>query len=173
MSTSSFAESIMRDLSTFAGGLPKLISDSFDEEYFGNAEAIIVLDEVRLRFVDDRGLRTVAIGLPSVPGSTVFYEWPLETLAVALGWIGLDDLLAHYRLRETDAGDICEKESPPGPFYELDIALAVMKDRWNDLVAARDNPDVRTGADLVHEQLTQKWIHFLNSRPQSAKAAHA
>jgi hypothetical protein len=161
----SFAASIKKELISFRKGDVRLVSESREEVDFGNAEAIFVLDEVRLRFVDDRGLKTVEIGLPA--GETIAGggadEWPLETLAVALDWIGMDDLLGHYRLTGIGASTIYAEEPPPGPFYELTDALAVLKDRWGDVLEARNSPEIRKRADYIRKQLEWHWEMSLMS----------
>lgn len=156
-----FAASIMTTLSRFGKKPPILVSDRQNETNFGNAEVIFVLDEVRLKFIDDRGLHMIEIELPAEDAVSGDHVLPLETVAVALNWIRLDALLAHYGLNDAAFRSFRGDDLPPGPFYKLSDALAILKDKWGDLLTVRDNADVRRRAVDVNVKLRKRWQEAL------------
>ena len=166
--TSCFAESVVTRLAAMGRGAPKLVGQTQDDEDFGNATATIEVDDLKLHVVNDRGLWTVDVVFcgsdppatsehPAFDGSLHGEDGPLcpvETLAVALGWLPMADLVEHYGLDgggwEPDAGP------PPGPYLDFDGAVTLLQEHWDEFRAAARSPAVKSRAGDLEARLQER-----------------
>ena len=166
--TSCFAESVLTRLATMGRGAPKLVGQTRDDENFGNATATIEVDDVKLHVVHDRGFWTVEVVFcTSDPAATSVHPafegsltgeggtlCPLETLAAALGWLPMTELVEHYGLDgggwEPDPGP------PPGPYLDFDGAVTLLQEHWDEFRAASRNPAVQSKAGDLEARLQER-----------------
>lgn len=166
-----YAQSVMDEIARIGRGKAVPICASDDDADFGDAHVTLEVDGLRLHVVNDRGARTVEVGLKIVdplgplvhPALAGFVDGegrptcPLEVLAVAKKWITLEELIAHYDLDATCTG-YDEKTLPPGPFYELTTAMSLLADgdKWDELIAASENHPLQLAAGEIEEVLQRK-----------------
>ena len=164
---SPFAESVLERLRKLGRGEPELICDNCDNDNFGNATATIKLDGLRLHVVNDRGIETVEVGFQSIrpigPLKT-FVDGqgrpvcPLEVVAVVLGWVSPENLIAHYW--PASAKPNYETEAPPGPFFKFDEESTQrrMREHWDELTEFGGSLELQLKAGDTERQLQD---HFM------------
>ena len=162
---SPFAESVLERLRQLDRGEPELICDDYDSDNFGNATATIRLGGLRLHVINDRGIESVEIGFQSVhpiEPLDAFVDGrgrpvcPLEVVAVVLGWVTLQRLIAHYWPADVDPN--YETEAPAGPFFQFDEAstLHQMRERWDELTEFSESRELQLKAGDVERQLQER-----------------
>ena len=135
-----FAERMEQCLERLGRGKPLLVEHVHDQANFGNAQAVFELGELRLHFLNDRGLETVDIEVSDGNGGSAVVS--LENLAVAVNWVSLKELLCHYELSDSVADSRLESDPPPGPFLTLDGALGLLGQGWDQVVEACANAEL-------------------------------
>ena len=150
-----FAESVLERLRKLGRGEPKLICDNYDNDNFGNVMATIELDGLRLHVVNDRGIETVEVGFQSthpIGPLEAFLDGqggpvcPLEVVAVVLGWVSREKLMAHYWPGNADPN--YETDAPPGPFFKFDEELTQqrMREHWDELTEFSESRELQLKA---------------------------
>jgi hypothetical protein len=67
----------------------KLIHESYDQQNFGNAEAVFEIGHLRLRFIRDRGQDFVDLGSSTSPG----HYYLFDDVSVMMRWESLNDIV--------------------------------------------------------------------------------
>ena len=164
---SRFAEAVLKRLRKLGRGEPELICDNFDADNFGNATATLELDGLRLHVVNDRGIETVEVGFQSihpVEPLEAFVDGqgkpvcPLEIVAVVLGWINREKLIAHYW--PTNADPDYETDAPPGPFFKFDeeSTRRQMHEHWKELTQFSASRELQLKAGDVEKQFQDRFM---------------
>lgn len=109
-------EMIEEELNQLGINNMELLMESYSPKSFGDAEAIYKFGNFQLSFSRTRDDVTVNFSAISSPQS--FYN--IEDVAVLLGWITLDEILAYGMPINFD-------EPPPGPIFNLKKALTFIK----------------------------------------------
>ena len=167
---SPFAESVLERLRQLDRGEPELICDDYDSDNFGNATATIRLGGLRLHVINDRGIESVEVGFQSVHPAGPLEAFvdgrgkpvcPLEVVAVVLGWVTLQRLIAHYW--PADADPNYETEAPAGPFFKFDeeSTRRQMQEHWDELVEFSESRELQLKAGHVEKQLQERLLEQL------------
>lgn len=173
----SFAETVLTSFDGIGVGKPVLIAETYDEKNFGNATAMIKVDDVQLLVVNDRGMVTVEVVLqiidpvgpavhPALEGSVggeTEPVCPLEAFAVVLGWIQFRELVAHYKLD----GDDWEHDTvpPPEPYLGFERALTLLRNNWDTFTASSKKHAVQLKAGDVEAELQERLEKQLRGGP--------
>ena len=176
--TTERVEHILKHFEDLGRGTPTLIAEFHDKENFGSGGTTIELDGLRLHVVNDRLMESLEIGFKTKSGARPIVHpalsdfvdlldqptCPLDFLAVMNEWISEDDCLQHYQLTG-DAGDDSDNQPPPGSFYDLDDALAILEDdaKWNALTEISESRDLQMAAGSVAASFQQKFIDSMTS----------
>lgn len=172
---SDLALEVVRSFEQAGAPPPTVVCEISNEASFGDASVTLDVDGLRLHVINDRGVRTVEIGLdldgaadaPVHPALRTFKDGqgkptcPLELLAVVNGWTSLDELSQHYDL-DGDHPAYDESSPPPGPFYEFADAMPLLFEKWAELVAASGDPELLSKAGAVEEELQRKLKEQIN-----------
>ena len=180
MSTA-FTQSVLGKFEQIDRGRPDVICESESDKDFGNANVTLELDGLRLHVVNDRGVQTVEIGLtivnpvgPPVHPALIGFKdgdgkptCPLEVLAVANGWVALEELVKHYDLEGNRSEEFAEALAAP-PFYELSSALSLLEDgeKWMQLVAASMDHSLQMKAGDIEAALQRRLEKLLEGESE-------
>lgn len=179
---SSFAESVLMRLADIGHGAPRLVSQSYDDENFGNATATVEMDDVKLLVVNDRGLWTVDVVFCNPPGNSAhpalrdFLDGkdeplcPLETFAVALGWIPLEELVTHYGL---EGRGWAQDTDPPRAVPEFRQSLDVAAGTLGEFTIASRSHTAQQKAGDLDAQLQARLAAHLNHGAQDGATWHS
>ncbi len=159
----SFADQIRERLENLGKGEPSLVQCEHDEGNFGNALAIFQLEELRLHFLNDRGLETVDLEVFDGHGGSVLV--PLENLAVAADLLGKEELLSHYGLSDGVADASLEDDPPPGPFLNIENALGLLGEQWDQLIGACANENALQCAFEIQEVIQNRLADSFSATP--------
>ena len=168
-----FTVGVVGALKQIGRGSPDVICSSESKDNFGNADVTLEVDGLRLHVVNDRGVQTLEVGLtvgdPAGPlahsALTGFKDGagsptcPLEIMAVANGWIALEDLIEHYDLDGERSQDFAgTKKIVAPPFYEFSEAVSLLADseKWTQLVAASRDHGLQMKAGAIEEVLQSR-----------------
>ena len=124
--SSPFAEELRRRLDSLEN--LQLRSDHYDEQNFGNALVEFQAGGVLVRFVRDRGIVTVEVGV----GDRFL---SLDFLASEQGWVTRDAIEQHHQ--EEDLGQNLEIDGNEGDLYEA--LRQALEDEGEDQVACIKN----------------------------------
>ena len=163
---SAFALDVIRIFERAGCPRPAIVCESCDEASFGDARVTLAVDGLTLHVVNDRGVRTVEIGLNAdggrltpVPQALRTFKdgqghptCPLEVLAVVKGWVSFDELVRHYDLGDQPV-EYGEDTPPPGPLLELPQAMELLMENWQELVAASSDQRLIVEAGDVEGRL--------------------
>ena len=169
------ARELVRVFEQAGAPLPTVVCETSNEASFGDASVTLDVNGLRLHVINDRGVRTVEVGLkvtgsanaPVHPGLGTFKDGqgkptcPLELLAVVSGWASLDELTQHYDL-DGDHPAYDESTPPPGPFYGFTDAMRLLFEQWAELVVASGDPELLSEAGAVEEELQRKLQEQIN-----------
>jgi hypothetical protein len=89
MSSASLREKAEKELSDAGFGAATLEREMYDEDQFGNAEAVFSIGSLRLRFLRDRGQEFLELGSLAEPGRFFL----VDDVEVAMGWKAVEDVL--------------------------------------------------------------------------------
>lgn len=169
----SFAQSVSQ------GGVPRIVTEWYDADNFGNASVTVEVDGATLHVVNDRGMSTIEvvfkivepIGMPAHPALRGIVDartetvCPLETLAAVLGWIETEELIAHYGLEGYGQYHDYSRhsEGPPGPYLTFDKALPILRENWDEFAAEIARPEVQLRAGKLEERLQKLFAEKLGA----------
>ena len=157
---SSFAEEIEAKLRELDNGDPQFVEDQVDDSAFGNAWAIFKQEGLSLRFVNDRGLVNLDIGIRNGQGVTFC---PLEVLAVALDKEDQDKLLRFYGILDSHSLRDAQSDAYPPlrSFFNLDDALNFLGKNFQELVAASVDGETKGKVDRVQAIIQDRLAGLL------------